>query len=144
MSIFSYEFWYLIFQIISIIIIGIAGYSKAVMDTVQFHFNKSVFKNKDKYNQKFWNPKLSWKNKYKPDLKTPKFLFSTTLLVFWTDAWHRYQFYNITLSFISLLLIGFFSVSFINLIIFGCIARIVYGISFTYFYYKYSNKKLKI
>ena len=63
------------------------------MDTLQFHYSQSVFKKSE--NQLFWNPDLSWENKYKRDGEgslirplTPKFFGSTTFLVFATDAWH--------------------------------------------------------
>jgi hypothetical protein len=66
-----------------------AGYFKSVMDTLQFHFEKSDFA--DKKNQNFWNPLLGSKNKYKADGVTPKFFGSTTFLVWITDAWHLFQ-----------------------------------------------------
>ena len=56
--------------IISILLIFFAGASEAIMDKLQFHFDKSIFSNKDKYKQLFWNPIDSWKNKWKEDLKT--------------------------------------------------------------------------
>lgn len=55
---------------ISLILICIAAFLNAVMDTLQFHFFISKFKNLD---MKFWNPESSWKvdplpgTKYKPD-----------------------------------------------------------------------------
>ena len=52
--------------IIGIILVSIAGASKAIMDNLQFHFNRSIFKfNPVKYNQKFLDQTLSWENKYK-------------------------------------------------------------------------------
>ena len=61
------------------------GLCNAIMDTLQFHFDKSMFPDTN-----FWNPKKSWKNKYKNGdaNQGEKFPFSTTLLVFTTDAWH--------------------------------------------------------
>lgn len=79
---------------ISIIFIVLAGVCKAVKDTLCFHFNKSVFSN---LNAKYWNPNISWTNKYK-DWKTPKFFGSTTFLVWLTDAWHLFDFLQILLS----------------------------------------------
>lgn len=73
---------------ISLILVVVAGIFKAVMDTLQFHYFTSVFLPK---NPLFWNPSLSWMNKWKSDLKTEKFLFSSTVLVFLTDAWHLFQ-----------------------------------------------------
>ena len=68
----------------------LAAFCKGIMDTLQFHYYSSSFADRDPL---FWNPKESWKNKYKngdPD-QGPKFLFSTTWLVFLTDAWHLFQ-----------------------------------------------------
>ena len=64
------------------------GVFNAIMDTLMFHYHISVFK---RFKAIFWNPEISWKNKYKDDLKTPKFLFSTTMLVWVTDAWHLFK-----------------------------------------------------
>lgn len=68
----------------------LAAFCKGIMDTLQFHFAKSSFADRDPL---FWNPNRSWRNKYKnqdPE-QGPKFPFSTTGLVFLTDAWHLFQ-----------------------------------------------------
>lgn len=128
----------LLILLCGIILISIAGYSESIMDTIMFHYKRSKFVKKTK--QIFWNPKKSWKNKYKEDLKTPKFFLSTTLLVFLTDAWHRFKFYRTSLLFITLPLVGYLSPNFIVLVIFVIILRIFFGLSFTVFYYYFSNK----
>jgi hypothetical protein len=63
------------------------------MDTLQFHYNKSRYATKS--NQQFWNPKLSWENKYKRGADgallrplVPRFPGSTTIFAWTTDAWH--------------------------------------------------------
>lgn len=68
----------------------LAGVCMGVMDTLQHHFSVSIFRNRGN----FWNPKESWRNKYRNGEKEqgPKFPFSTTALVFLTDAWHFFQF----------------------------------------------------
>jgi hypothetical protein len=72
-----------------IILLLISAFANAIMDYLQFHYYK---------NNKFWNPKLSWKNKYKNNDKRQgeKFPFSTTILVSFTDGWHLMQ--NVFLS----------------------------------------------
>ena len=76
-----------------LLLVLLAGLSNGVMDTLQFHYSKSIFR-KDSL---FWNPAMSWKNKYKTSggelLKplTPKFPGSTTFLVWTTDGWHLFQ-----------------------------------------------------
>ena len=41
----------------------IAGICEAIMDKLQFHYESSIFRSYK--NQLFWDPKLSWRNKYK-------------------------------------------------------------------------------
>lgn len=79
--------------IIILLLIFIAGMSKGVSDTLQFHYPKSVFNTFTNHEQ-YWNPAISWKNKYKDydqgDTREA-FLFSRSLLVWQTDAWHLVQ-----------------------------------------------------
>ena len=90
---------------ISYVVIGIllivSGSCKGVMDTIQFHYEISIFNNVN-HKQLFWDPKLSWRNKYKKNSRSPKFWGSTTIFVFVTDAWHLFQFLTYTLIFVSL------------------------------------------
>lgn len=59
----------------------LSGASKGTADYLQFHYTK--------YN-KFWNPDLSWKNKWKNGdrLQGEKFFGSSTIFVCFTDCWH--------------------------------------------------------
>ena len=68
---------------------AIAGAFNGAMDKLQFHYGKSIFP----ANSLFWNPKLSWRNKYKDGdpAQGPKSPLSTTLLVGFTDGWHLMQ-----------------------------------------------------
>jgi len=70
------------------ILIAIAAISKAIQDKIQFHFDRSIFKNLGV----FWNPSESWKRKYKNNdpIQGPAFLGSTTIFVSLTDAWHLF------------------------------------------------------
>jgi hypothetical protein len=82
--------------VILIVSLVLNGMSEAFMDKIQFHYHTSVFK---KLNPLFWNPELSWKNKYKSDLKTPRFFGSTTFFVSLTDGWHLMKLvFNLTLA----------------------------------------------
>ena len=76
----------------------LAGVCKAVKDTLQFHYGNSIF---SKLNPQYWNADVSWKNKYKEDLKTPKFCGSTTVFVMFTDAWHLFDMLNTFLLFFA-------------------------------------------
>jgi len=81
---------------ISLILMILAGICKAIQDTLQFHFAKSVFP----HNSRFWNPSISWLNKYKEgptgivDTTKEKFFGSTTVFVSFTDSWHLFGMLN--------------------------------------------------
>lgn len=79
-----------------ILLVFFAGVANGITDTLQFHYERSFAR---KWNPQFWDPALSWKNKYLKDkagnlLKPlePRFFGSTTFLVFITDAWHLFKF----------------------------------------------------
>ncbi len=74
-----------------ILLLIIAGISNAIMDTLQFRYKKSVFR-KFK-NQQWWNPSLSWRNKWKNGDHTQgeKYWGSSRWFVRFTDAWHFFQ-----------------------------------------------------
>ena len=91
----------ILFFILGLIMISLSAISESIMDKIQFHYDKSIFST-EKYNQLFWNPIESWKNKWKDDLKTEKFLGSSTIFVFTTDAWHLFKFFKNTFLFIGL------------------------------------------
>ena len=125
-------------------LVVLAGIANAVMDKLQFHWSKSIFTNGTKYKEQFWNPAISWKNKYKPGLdsyKLEKFKFSTTALVFLTDAWHLFQMIHILLLFIGIALIGYFCDSFLELVIYVLLSKILYSLYFEWFFKKLLNKK---
>lgn len=92
----------LIITIACAILISLAGLSNAAMDKMQFHYSKSIFpKDQDLLlgkSEQFWNPTLSWRNKYKDNdpTKGMKFPMSTGALVFLTDGWHLMQFFMLT------------------------------------------------
>jgi hypothetical protein len=77
-------------MILSTILIIISAIANAVMDKISFHHSTSIFKNWSN----FWNPKESWKNKWKNGDKQQgeRFPLSSSLLVGFTDAWHAAKF----------------------------------------------------
>tara|TARA_R100000988_G_scaffold85680_1_gene48553 strand:- start:479 stop:859 length:381 start_codon:yes stop_codon:yes gene_type:complete len=114
---------------IGLILTMFAGLSEAVMDTLQFHFYKSPFA---KYNHQYWNPQLSWRNKYKkgdPSLG-PKFPGSTTIFVSLTDGWHSFKLLRNLFLFVGLCLVAIPCLNINYIIIYFITARILYGISF--------------
>ena len=127
--------------IIGYILVIIAGISEAVMDKLQFHYPKSIFSNFKK--QQFWNPLISWSNKYKngDEKLGHSFPGSTTIFVGFTDAWHLFKLINHTCLFIGLPLLAFQLNSFNQLIIVICIARILHGFTFDIFFDAILKKK---
>jgi hypothetical protein len=67
----------------------ISSIAKAIMDTLQFHFDKSIFRKLGNW----WNPLNSWENKYKwfPNSKILTWIISNPIVLI-TDAWHFFGF----------------------------------------------------
>lgn len=102
---------------VTLILLALAGIANAIMDTITFRYDSSMF---SKLNPKFWDPKVSWKNKYKDPYKfaenkwyylkilqpkyQEKFLYSSSMFVAVTDAWHLFQKLLWTLMIVSILL----------------------------------------
>lgn len=112
-----------------LLMIFISGFSEGIMDLLQFHFYSSKFK---KYNNDFWNPLISWKNKWKDGnpLNGPKFTGSSSFFVFLTDGWHLFKMIRNILIFIGLLGLGFVIHNFYYLIFFFILSRLIYGAGF--------------
>ncbi len=128
----------IIYITLAVLFVAISGISESIMDKLQFHWSKTIFAiNPNRYNAKFWNPELSWVNKYK-DTETlkPKFLGSTTIFVFTTDAWHLFKFIKNTSIFLALFCIAMMNMDFVFTSLFVLSLRIVYGGVFTLFYNK--------
>lgn len=90
-----------IILILSTIFILVSGVSEGFNQAYLFHFAKVQVK--------FPNLKSNneaWKNKYKANLKTPKFFGSTTFLVWTTDPYHFTRMVSRVLFFIGFVLIG--------------------------------------
>jgi len=87
--------------LISLIII--AGISNAIMDVIRFRYHRSIFISFKK--QQWWNPTLSWKNKWKngDPLQGEKYWGSSRWFVRFTDAWHFFQGLMFTCFFLSII-----------------------------------------
>ena len=112
-----------------------ASFFDSVLDILDFHFTESYF---NKLNPKFWNPEISWQNKWK-DLGTgkEKFLGSSTIFVFVTDAWHLAKFLMIKCIVFAVIT---YHVIF-NWWADGLIALSAWGIIFSVFYFLYKRGK---
>lgn len=147
--------------VVCFILLFLAGISKAVQDTLVHHYSISVFPQNQQETTlgagpNFWNPELSWKNKYTNwdgGIRTPRFPLSTTALVFLTDAWHLFQFFTFTLYQAAMFLllwhawhIRLSTQERLNLVLlpvprfiimgllFIAVCKLIFGASFTIFY----------
>lgn len=118
---------------LSLIFVIFAAIFKAIIDTLQFHYNKSIFIKRKMQN--WWNPEISWMNKYKDHdvSKGEAFLGSTTIFCWITDAWHFFQ--SLYLNFIFLAIVFFdpiikTEILIWNLIISFIIYRVTFGFIF--------------
>jgi len=114
----------------------IAGICEAIMDKIQFHYDGSIFK---KYkNQIFWDPKISWRNKYKngDPLEGEKFFLSKSLFVGLTDAWHMFKLFRTFFIFAGIYFLFIPCSSKMECLTFVIVARVLFGLSFTYFFSK--------
>ena len=68
----------------------VSGMLDGTIETIQWHYDQGFKPKFPNANQQFWNPALSWKNKYKGNdpAMGPKFYGSTTAFAFTTDAYH--------------------------------------------------------
>jgi len=114
----------------------IAGICEAIMDKLQFHYENSIFRNYK--NQLFWDPKLSWRNKYKNNdpLLGEKFFLSKSLLVGFTDAWHMFKLFRTFFIFAGAYFLFVTCVAKMSCLTLVVIARVIYGLSFTLFFSK--------
>lgn len=68
----------------------VSGMLDGTIETINYHYETGFKPRFPKANDQFWNPALSWKNKYKdgdPKLG-PKFTGSTTIFACSTDGYH--------------------------------------------------------
>ena len=122
-----------------ILFLIISSISKSIMDILSFHYYDSIF-SKIK-NGKWWNPEISWKNKWKNDDPTQgeRFVGSSTFLVWVTDAWHFFQ-HIMILSFILSIVVY---VPIFGFIVDFLLLYLIYTCTFELFFSKIfkSNKK---
>ena len=72
---------------VTITLIFLAAICNAIMYVTQFKFYRSIF-NDELFNVKWWNPEISWRNKYKDSNPS---LGRNNKLVWFTDAFHFFK-----------------------------------------------------
>jgi hypothetical protein len=86
----------------SLILIALAGFFNSIMDILFTQYEGSIFAKRN--NPLFWNPAVSWKNKWAQPFSQPaenkwyyfgfvppykeRFPYSSTIFVWLTDGWH--------------------------------------------------------
>ena len=127
------------FILLGMIFVMVSGLFESIMDKLQFHYDKTPFKYFN--NQIFWDPKISWRNKWKDgdSEKGEKFPGSSTIFVGITDSWHLFKLLHNLSLFLGLFLISIGITSIICMAFYFIIARIVFGLSFS-LGFKYISK----
>ena len=115
---------------ISYILFVLYGIFSASADVVQFKFYSSKFRKWFPKKFMFFNPEISWKNKYKDNdvMKGPKYFGSTTIFVIFTDAWHLFK----ALSVVTIFCAAIFAPSIISGLIGLLVGKIVFEFMFRY------------
>jgi len=95
--------------IIPVLVIFVSGAANGLHETLHYHYAsfQKRFKNAD---PTYWNPAESWGNKYEGGKQEngEKFLFSSTFLVFLTDAKHLLSEAHRDLLMIGCFMLGYF------------------------------------
>ena len=82
----------------------VSGMLDGTIETLVWHYDQSFRPRFPHANEQFWNPAISWKNKYQNgnSLDGPRFPGSTTAFAFTTDAYHALRTSNRALTTITL------------------------------------------
>ena len=135
---FYFSLYYIIMYLAIIILtIFIFSISKAICDVSECCFDNSKLA---KLKPQFWNKHKSWVNKWKGGnpANGEKFPGSSTFLVWLTDAWHLFN----LLSYVSMFILGIFSILFFDTI-YLLILPFIFGlISFEFIYRWLKHVKL--
>ena len=131
---------------LSILFLLLAGICNAIMDSILFHWEKSIFKGSK---LEWWaNPKVSYKNKWKNYSNSEdgeKFPGSSTIFVWVTDLWHFAQSFMITFFVLGVLFYDSIVVikgyPLVSLLIDFVILKGVFSLTFELFWSKILKKK---
>ena len=115
---------------ISYILIILASICNAIMDVISFHYDDSIF---NKLNPKYWNPQISWKNKYidwdNGNKERKKFL-GVNIAPAFTDAWHFFKSLMIVLMVLAIVLYKPLFGQIIDFFVIG----LIWNLCFSFFY----------
>lgn len=129
--------------LVSLIFIILAAVCNAIMDVVQFHYMFSIFYKKHIFwvNRLWWDPTISWLNKYEDRDYTKPLRKILWFDVPFTDAWHTFK--TLMVIFIVLSIITFDkslikdNTSFIALLIlYGTLWNVSFNLTYNNLYKK--------
>ena len=119
--------------LVSYLLVMIAAFCNAVMDTCAHHYMSSIFSNEKIFNPNFWNGSISWRNKYidynKPELGYKKLFWIIPYPVQLTDSWHLFKTIMI-FSIIGAVVLYQPIFGIWDYVILGCL----WNVTFTFFY----------
>ena len=110
--------------LLAFILFSLAGAMNAVMDTLDHHFSISIFAG---LNDQWWNPALSWHNKY-----DYSFTFNITQI---SDGWHLFK----TMMLATIIYTSIFTgrrvvITIGRIIVYTVIYGLAWNLSFNLFY----------
>ena len=125
----------------------LAAICNALMDTLQFHWYK--FRWNNSVNTKYWNPAISWRNKYNNGNPIDGLRFKGMLgfMANFLDAWHLLKMIMIICFAFSVISFPYsfqfciFNNNLLNGCLWLCILGIIWNIPFNLFYNKIFVKK---
>lgn len=126
--------------IASLFFFMLAAVCNALMDTIQFHWYK--FRWNNKVNPLFWNPAISWKNKYinGNPIDGLRFKGIFGFMANFLDAWHLFKMLMIICFALSIVFFPYafkfcvFTDNFLNGCLWMCILGIAWNVPFNFFY----------
>lgn len=134
----------------ALLLVIVAAFFKSLMDTLQFHFYEMRWN----FDRQFWNPEISWENKYHMTVRYPRWFPNVVKrvwmrfwrwmfinpLVFLTDGWHLAQFIFLNSILIAIAVhqpifgiviygggLGLFVDFLVNAVLDFCAYRLVFG-----------------
>jgi hypothetical protein len=132
---------------ISLFLIAIAGMCNALYEIIFVSFNQSIFRN---LNPLFWNPEVSWQNKWAQPFPQPaedkwyyfgftprykeRFPYSSTIFVWLTDAWHLFKAIMLTCIMAAIVLYVPIVSPFVDFILLYCTFTFVFTLFYDYIF----------
>lgn len=131
------DIWIIVLLVLSVAFAVASGIPRGKSNAIQFHFSTSKWKDKPEV-----NPLNSWKQKWKngEPKQGERFWLSSTLLVGFTDHWHRWEGRHRMLLSLGFLTFGIAVAKLSWWLLFGIIPLyLIFTLSFHIFYNHYKN-----